>query len=112
MVIHCYGVLSFCSQEYIVSLKQLHDVAPALTQAGSVSPLEVPMELLQYVDDGGNPDVFLADAVKAAVEANQAARGKVEGFREFRRKLLEGLEKGGYPDDVAAYASMREEDKK
>ena len=66
--------------EYIVSLKSLHSAGSALL-GPSQRPLELPVELLRYVDDGGNPDTFIKDTITSAVAANQAVKGKADAFR-------------------------------
>ena len=77
------------------------------------SPVEVPVELLKYVDEGGNPDVFLIESIKSAVMSNQNARGKSIAFREFREKLLAELESNGFENFVAQYKeAVGEEDMK
>jgi hypothetical protein len=50
-------------------------------QGRNGAPYEVPVELLAYVDDGGNPDAFIIDVIRSAAAANEAAKGKVEAFR-------------------------------
>ena len=65
------------------SLKDLHAAAAPLQRppASAPKPYEVPVELLRYVDDGGNPDMFIRDVIRGVVEANQGSKGKVEAFR-------------------------------
>lgn len=46
--------------------------------------VEVPVELLKYIDEGGNPDVFTAEVFELANRANQLAKGKVEALANFR----------------------------
>lgn len=50
-------------------------------QGRNGAPYEIPVELLTYVDDGGNPDAFIVDVIRSAAAANEAAKGKVEAFR-------------------------------
>ncbi len=46
---------------------------------------EVPVELLKYIDEGGNPDVFTAEAFRRAHRGNQLAKGRVQAFAQLRR---------------------------
>jgi mediator of RNA polymerase II transcription subunit 10 len=46
--------------------------------------VDIPVELLRYIDEGGNPDVFTAEVFEQANKANQEAKGKVEAFAAFR----------------------------
>jgi hypothetical protein len=45
---------------------------------------EVPAELLRYVDEGGNPDVFTAQTFTRANRGNQLAKGKVKALSDLR----------------------------
>jgi len=69
-----------CRNDYIASLKSLHSTAAPLVRSPG-QPYEVPLELLQYLDDGGNPDIFMKDVMRSVVAANQASKGKVLAFR-------------------------------
>lgn len=46
--------------------------------------VEVPVELLRYVDEGGNPDVFTAETFRRANRGNQLAKGRVQAFAQLR----------------------------
>lgn len=46
--------------------------------------VDIPVELLRYVDEGGNPDVFTSEIFQRANRSNQLAKGKVEAFAAFR----------------------------
>ena len=73
-------LISPCRGEYVASLKSLHAAGTALERRPGL-PFEIPVELLRYVDDGGNPDAFIIDVVRSAAVANEAAKGKVDAFR-------------------------------
>jgi hypothetical protein len=86
-------------------LKALHAAGGALCRPNG-EPFEVPLELLQYLDDGGNPDVFIADVMRSCQAANEASRAKVEAFREWQRGVAEQLE-GANPALAAEYQALR-----
>ncbi len=46
--------------------------------------VDVPVELLRYIDEGGNPDAFTSEIFNRANRSNQLAKGKVEAFGAFR----------------------------
>lgn len=50
------------------------------TQRGAVD-LQVPVELLRYLDDGGNPDAFTTEVFSRAHADNQQAKGRVDALR-------------------------------
>jgi mediator of RNA polymerase II transcription subunit 10 len=47
----------------------------------------IPPELLQYVDNGRNPDIYTREFVELARKGNQLMKGKLEAFGSFRDVL-------------------------
>jgi mediator of RNA polymerase II transcription subunit 10 len=47
----------------------------------------VPPELLAYVDNGRNPDIYTREFVEGARRSNQLMKGKIEAFASFRDVL-------------------------
>lgn len=45
---------------------------------------EVPAELIQYVDNGRNPDIYTREFVELARKSNQLMKGKIEAYAQFR----------------------------
>ena len=56
----------------------------SLEQKRDLLAVDVPVDLLRAVDDGGNPDVFTAEVFERANRANQLSKGKAEAFASFR----------------------------
>ncbi|KAI0199715.1 mediator complex, subunit Med10 [Astrocystis sublimbata] len=52
----------------------------------------VPPELVQYVDDGRNPDVYTREFVELVRRGNQLMRGKQVAFARFRDVLAGEIE--------------------
>lgn len=52
----------------------------------------MPREVIQYVEDGRNPDVYTREFVEVAVKQNQLLHGKVEAMKGFRDTLVEEVE--------------------
>lgn len=92
--------------EYLAELAKLQGLRDSLSPGGV--PIEVPIELLRYVDDGGNPDVFTVDAIKASVAANQISKGKAEAFRQLKDRTTQKL-KEAFPEDITDYQQLRQE---
>lgn len=46
--------------------------------------VDIPVELLAHIDEGGNPDVFTAEVFQRANRANQLAKGKAVAFAGLR----------------------------
>jgi hypothetical protein len=67
--------------------------------------VDVPVELLQFVDGGGNPDAFTADVFRRANRGNQLAKGRAAALRGFRGALLAEA-RSAFPEDTAAYLAL------
>lgn len=53
----------------------------------------VPPELIQYVDNGRNPDIYTREFVELARKSNQLMKGKIEAFSSFRDVLAGEMRK-------------------
>ncbi|TVY22826.1 Mediator of RNA polymerase II transcription subunit, partial [Lachnellula hyalina] len=65
-------------------------------QASSSRPLpHIPPELIDYVDNGRNPDIYTREFVELARRGNQLMKGKMEAFGDFRdvlaREMVQGM---------------------
>jgi mediator of RNA polymerase II transcription subunit 10 len=47
----------------------------------------IPPELIQYVDNGRNPEIYTREFVELARRGNQLMKGKMEAFSSFRDVL-------------------------
>jgi mediator of RNA polymerase II transcription subunit 10 len=47
----------------------------------------IPPELIQYVDNGRNPDIYTREFVELARRGNQLMKGKQDAFASFRDVL-------------------------
>ncbi|KAI0976019.1 transcription factor subunit Med10 of mediator complex-domain-containing protein [Xylaria arbuscula] len=68
------------------SLQTLHRTSTARTLP------QVPPELVQYVDNGRNPDVYTREFVELVRRGNQLMRGKQSAFASFRDVLAGEIE--------------------
>lgn len=62
----------------------------------------IPPEIIAYVDDGRNPDIYTREFVELVQKSNQFLKGRGEAFAKFRDILAEDIIKG-FPelqDDV------------
>lgn len=53
--------------------------------------VNIPPEIIQYVDDSRNPDIYTREFVEMARRQNQLMRGKAEAFASFRDVLAESM---------------------
>ncbi|QPH02260.1 hypothetical protein C2857_006469 [Epichloe festucae Fl1] len=65
------------------SLQSLH----ATTSSPHATLPSVPPELLEYVENGRNPDIYTREFVELVRRGNQLMRGKCHAFGEFRDVL-------------------------
>ncbi|KAH3902459.1 probable Mediator of RNA polymerase II transcription subunit 10 [Saccharomycodes ludwigii] len=67
--------------ERIVKLDQLANTDKNLNN------VNVPLDVLQYIEDGRNPDVYTREFVEAIKRSNQYQRGKMLAMRQLRDSL-------------------------
>jgi mediator of RNA polymerase II transcription subunit 10 len=51
----------------------------------------VPPELLEYVENGRNPDIYTREFVELVRRGNQLMRGKMHAFASFRDVLAQNM---------------------
>ncbi|XP_072979110.1 mediator of RNA polymerase II transcription subunit 10b [Typha angustifolia] len=68
--------------------------------------IQVPMEVVNLIDDGKNPDEFTRDVLNSCIAKNQITKGKTDAFKSLRKHLLEELEQA-FPDEVETYREIR-----
>ncbi|KAK4135502.1 hypothetical protein BT67DRAFT_461783 [Trichocladium antarcticum] len=86
-------------QSLSTSLHQIHHTASALP--ADLTP-GIPEPLVQYVENGRNPDIYTREFVELVRRLNQLTRGKTHAFRDFRDVLAREM-RGALPelaDDV------------
>lgn len=71
------------------SLNTLHTSASS-TSSPQALP-QVPPELLEYVENGRNPDIYTREFVELVRQGNQLMRGKANAFASFRDVLAEDI---------------------
>ena len=78
------------------SLSQLRDLTDRqVTPNNPVHDQRIPPEIVDYVDEGRNPDIFTRDFVENVTRGNSVINGKKQAFRDFSvifaAKLKEGF---------------------
>jgi mediator of RNA polymerase II transcription subunit 10 len=79
--------------EFLAHLRNISEIAAQPAQ----EDLTVPPEILNYLDEGRNPDIFIREYVERTMSDNQRLKGKMEGFARFRDVLAREIV-GGVPD--------------
>ncbi|KAI1484858.1 mediator complex, subunit Med10 [Biscogniauxia mediterranea] len=82
-------------------LQRVHKTATTPTPERSLP--HIPPELIQYVDNGRNPDIYTREFVELVRRGNQLMRGKQSAFAGFRDVLAGEMEKAmpELRDDIA-----------
>ncbi|KAH9883553.1 mediator complex, subunit Med10 [Xylariomycetidae sp. FL2044] len=73
------------------TLRQIHRAATAPTPEDALP--RIPPELIQYVDNGRNPDIYTREFVELVRRGNQLMRGKQSAFADFRDALAGEMDK-------------------
>ncbi|XP_058201801.1 mediator of RNA polymerase II transcription subunit 10b-like [Rhododendron vialii] len=77
-----------------------------MTKMAEKCNIQVPMQVVNLIDDGKNPDEFTKDVLNECIAKNQITKGKADAFKGLRRHLLEELEQA-FPDEVESYREIR-----
>ncbi|MED6180879.1 Mediator of RNA polymerase II transcription subunit 10b [Stylosanthes scabra] len=68
--------------------------------------IQIPMEVVNLIDDGKNPDEFTKDVLNNCIAKNQITKGKTDALKNFRKNLLEELEQN-FPAEVETFRESR-----
>ncbi|KAE8773819.1 Mediator of RNA polymerase II transcription subunit 10 [Hordeum vulgare] len=103
------NVSSFSSASQLPLLQRVNALVADLDTMQKLADgcnIQVPMEVVNLIDDGKNPDEFTRDVLNSCIAKNQITKGKTDAFKSLRKHLLEELEEA-FPDDVEAYRQIR-----
>lgn len=64
-----------------------------LSNDASTLPTQITPEIIEYVDEGRNPDIYTREFVEVVQKSNQYMKGKSEAFAGFRDALAEEIVK-------------------
>lgn len=76
----------------------------------SVSDIQVPLEVFEYIDAGRNPQLFTKDCMEKAHTKNEEVKGKIDAYRMFKARLLVELS-AVFPSELKYYRAVRMEDR-
>ncbi|CAL5087210.1 unnamed protein product [Urochloa decumbens] len=102
-------VSSFNSASQLPLLQRLNALVAELDTMQKLAEgcnIQVPMEVVNLIDDGKNPDEFTRDVFNSCIAKNQITKGKTDAFKSLRKHLLEELEQA-FPEDVEHYREIR-----
>ncbi|KAK1592937.1 hypothetical protein Q3G72_032920 [Acer saccharum] len=102
-------VSSFNSASQLPLLQRLNSLVTELDNMVKLSEkcdIQVPVEVLNLIDEGKNPDEFTKDVINSCIAKNQVTKGRTDAFKSFRKHHLEELERT-FPDEVESYREIR-----
>ncbi|MCJ1289284.1 RNA polymerase II mediator complex subunit [Xylographa carneopallida] len=76
-------------QELVRKIKTLTTSLTTLSRSAAALPVLVPPEIIAYVEEGRNPDIYTREFVELVQRGNAYVRGKSEALRAFRDALAE-----------------------
>lgn len=99
--------LSLCA----IFRTQLSSSLSSLSTTASTIPMHIPPDIIDYVDEGRNPDIYTREFVELVQKLNQFLKGKSEAFAGFRDVLAEEMMKSmpEMKDDITKVLEGREE---
>ncbi|XP_057510636.1 mediator of RNA polymerase II transcription subunit 10b [Actinidia eriantha] len=102
-------VSSFNMASQLPLLQRLNSLVMELdnmTKMADKCNIQVPLQVVNLIDEGKNPDEFTKDVLNGCIAKNQITKGKADAFKGLRRHLLEELEQA-FPDEVESYREIR-----
>ncbi|QLL33727.1 hypothetical protein HG536_0F00520 [Torulaspora globosa] len=87
---------SEASQGMVTNLKRNVDRVARLNRQScdprsQLAEVSIPLEVVQYIEDGRNPDIYTREFVEAVRRSNQYQRAKMHGLRQLRDSLAEKI---------------------
>lgn len=70
---------------------QLTASLSALSDSSSALHVHLPPEIIDYIDQGRNPDIYTRELVESVQRSNQFLKGKSEAFAGFRDCLADEI---------------------
>lgn len=68
--------------------------------------VKIPPEVFDYIDQGRNPQLYTKDCMEKALAENEAAKGKIDGYRRFKALLMLELSKV-FNNEMVKYRNVR-----
>ncbi|CAN6622055.1 mediator of RNA polymerase II transcription subunit 10 [Trichomonascus vanleenenianus] len=86
------------SKEGLLSrVRTLVEEMEALNVSTSELPHQVPLDVVEYIENGRNPDVYTREFVELLAKQNQYVKGKQDAMKEYRNAVANEI-KTAYPD--------------
>jgi mediator of RNA polymerase II transcription subunit 10 len=83
-------ILQHTLSDLLSQLRNLHTTSTS----SSLRDFTIPPDVVEYVQDGRNPDIYVREFVELTMRNNQRLKGKFEAFGMFRDILAEEIRSG------------------
>lgn len=77
--------------------KLVEDMGRVQRDSSALRDVNIPIDILDYIDAGRNPDIYSREFVEHVVQQNQFINGKIKGMCQFRDILASELS-DAFPD--------------
>jgi mediator of RNA polymerase II transcription subunit 10 len=94
---YAYRELPLQSYSNVLYSKNLIQNLLHLAQSARRLPTHIPQELIQYVEQTRNPDIYTREFVELVMRYNQQQKGRTEAYASFRDILADQM-MVGIPD--------------
>ena len=92
--------------------QKIHSIVSSLQEIDRCKHLfgdvTVPMNVLQYIDQGTNPQLYTKDLMERVLAKNEEVKGKIEVYQQFHDSLSEELDKA-FPNLISDYKFTRQQ---
>lgn len=65
----------------------LADARSVASSADDVAGIDVPLDILTYIDNGRNPDIYSREFVELITRLNQSIAGELDALAQFKNQL-------------------------
>jgi type VI protein secretion system component Hcp len=69
-----------------------------------LSDVHIPLEVVEHVDKGGNPELYTQRCLRETLEKCSAMKSKQKAYKEFREQLVQKLSQA-FPEVIQQYKS-------
>ncbi|MCP9262066.1 Mediator of RNA polymerase II transcription subunit 10 [Dirofilaria immitis] len=92
------------NQKIHILISGLHELDHLKNQFVDV---KIPLELLDYLDQGKNPQLYTRECLERTLNKNKEMNGKIEMYKKFRAMLMKELGEE-MPNDMVLYRNLRD----
>eukprot|EP00126_Sphaerothecum_destruens_P015400 Sdes_comp9396_c0_seq1m857 len=72
----------------------------------SLLNIQVPAQILDYIDQGRNPDLYMRDCLQETLSLKETTLGKVEAYKAFHSSLQQSMQEVIPQEFLAEYNSL------